>query len=275
MTQNPGQWVDHSIHVDNPWLSNDGPVKVFELVDPAPGMSIRSFHLYWRNHHSPHVMNVTGFSQYIRKYSSTHRLPTTELVFPLTWSKCPYEGLAELTLDSVDELNRLFAHPAYAELIADDEARFIGDIEIAFMKHRTLFDSDPDLTETNLVKLVFLLSASEALDRNGFHLAVVDHARRLIEYAAPLRAATAHRLAEPSGIVGMPEPSFDATIELWFNSIPAAQELLLSQATTDSFDHNPFAQRAKTRVFLGRLQIIHDELSFQGTSMQPLSFSWK
>jgi hypothetical protein len=72
---NPGPWVDPERREAQPWLTHDGIVKFFEFPVRIPTMSHRAFHLYWQRHHSPNVMNVTGFAQFMRKYNSGHRFP--------------------------------------------------------------------------------------------------------------------------------------------------------------------------------------------------------
>jgi len=73
---NPGPWVDYEAVEAEVWKSQLGIIKLIEFPVRNPKMSRRAFHLYWQKHHSPHVMNLTSFAQFIRKYNSGHGAAT-------------------------------------------------------------------------------------------------------------------------------------------------------------------------------------------------------
>ena len=73
------------------------------LLRRKPGMSEEEFHQYWQEAHGPLVMSVTEFSRYFRKYIQSHTLQDLSAFFP-PQAIPPYDGIAEVWFESVDEL---------------------------------------------------------------------------------------------------------------------------------------------------------------------------
>lgn len=93
----PGPLADYEAREQTPWSGNDGIVKFIEFPVRLPTMSRRAFHVYWMRHHSPHVMNVTPFSQFMRKYSTGHVYPEPVAGLPAHYRQTtPSEGAAEV-----------------------------------------------------------------------------------------------------------------------------------------------------------------------------------
>ncbi len=273
----PGPRLEPPKNEPRPWAANTGQIKLLELVAPASGLSARDFHLYWRNHHSPHVMRVAAFSQFIRKYLCAHRLPAHDLSLPFAWIQSPAEGVAEVWLDSVEEAGRWFSHPAYAELIAPDEARFLcsdGGVEVTLMKVETIVDKDADLAETGMIKLYLLGHRPDDMPRDRFHAACSAHAAMIAQQTDFVRLAVSHRLSEPIGLDGWPPSKIDVAFEFWFPDQGGAIEFLLkNQASMIAAEKN-LLRPGGSRLVIGVLHAVHDEMSFQPTTTQPLPLVW-
>ena len=131
---NPGPWVDPERIDPEPWRTQDGIVKFLEFPVRLPAMSSRAFHLYWQKHHSANVMNITAFAQFMRKYNSGHRYPETPPGLPAHYDAgTPFEGAAEVWVNSLGEVGDWLGNPLYEQLIRPDELRFIsqeGAVEI-------------------------------------------------------------------------------------------------------------------------------------------------
>ena len=81
-------------------------------------MSRRAFHLYWQRHHSPHVMNATPFSQFMRKYMTGHVYPEDIIGLPIHFARTPqFEGAGEVWINGVEEAAKWLSNPLYAELL--------------------------------------------------------------------------------------------------------------------------------------------------------------
>ena len=279
----PGPWVDPEAKDVEPWASSDGIVKFFEFPARIPQMSHRAFHLYWQKHHSPNVMNVTGFAQFMRKYNTGHRFPEPTAGLPAHYRQdAPYEGAAEVWINSWREVGDWLSHPLYDALIRPDEPRFIAQTAdtIQFVtREERLLETDPDLREDGLVKLYLLLRAKPGLERPAFHRALSAHARRLRDLPAARaglrKLGVSHRLPDPCPIEGMPAGDVDAGCERWCDdrarlrrhfTDPEVQALVKQEAA--------FADQEATRALVARMRVVHDEFSFQPSTTQPLPFGW-
>lgn len=277
----PGGWIDPDVEAAQPWLSAEGIVKFFEFPVRIPEMSHRAFHLYWQKHHSPNVMNVTPFAQYMRKYLSTHVWSEADTGVPARYSQAhPFEGAAEVWLNRWQEVGNWLSHPLYASLIQPDEPRFIaqdGRTIVLVTREERIFDSDPDLDENGRVKLYILLRPRTGLAREAAHAAISTHFRRLLDIADNrlLRLVVSHKLPNPNPIEGLPETDVIAVAELLFAS-RADMRALLAQpeyATLADAEGN-FLDVNATQAVIAKVRVVHDEFSFQPSVTQPLRFDW-
>lgn len=258
-------------------------VKFMEFPVRLPALSRRDFHLYWQRHHSPHVMNVTPFAQYIRKYMSAHVWPGATPGLPAHYGvPDAYEGASELWLNSLADVGDWLGHPLYAELIQPDEVRFLlqdGSGAFIIAREERIHVPDEDLAESNLTKLYLLVKRRPGLDPDAGHAAISAHAQRFV--ASPgLRArvrklTVSHKLAGP-----LPEgfvlADIDAVLELWFDDRAALAAFFQEpDYLTLVAPHEVQAMDAGAiRAVVGKLRVIHDEYSFQPTTTQPFPFSW-
>jgi hypothetical protein len=279
----PGPWIDPDSRDDEPWSHAGGIVKFLEFPVRISAMSRRAFHLYWQRHHSPHVMNATPFSQFMRKYMTAHvctdrveGLPGHLLPAPL------FEGAAEVWINGVDEAGNWLGHPLYAELIQPDEPRFIyngGGVEVLMVKEQRLYDPDRDLAENNLTKLYMLGGRHARLERDPFHRAVAELGRKIVAQPALRgllrRLVVSHRLCDPYPD-WLPPTRIDAVLELWFEGLDDLRRFFAEPAYRSAI--HPLEDAAfdgsSLRAFAARLHVVHDEFSFQPTTMQPLPFNW-
>jgi EthD domain len=274
----PGPWVDHEAIVAEPWSSQAGIVKFIEFPVRRPDMSRRAFHLYWQRHHSPHVMNATGFAQFMRKYLTAH-VYMRELVdlsdrFP---TDPRLEGVGEVWLNSLEDATAWLSHPLYGELIAPDEANFIdasGGVAVLVTKEERLHDDDPDLVETGLTKLYVTARRNPRLGRDEFHRAISEVGRTVVKSSRGLlrRFVISHRLPDPYPD-WLPPSEMDAVFELWFESRETLQRFLSAREIFPAGETGLFDASGLMGI-VTRLQVVHDEFSFQPTVMQPGVFRW-
>lgn len=280
----PGPWVDPERVEPQPWLHNDGIVKLMEFPVRHPAMSRRAFHLYWQRHHSPSVMNVTAFSQFMRKYTTAHVLPEIPGLLPSRLQATAFEGVSEVWINRLEEVGIWLSHPLYGELIRPDEPRFIrqdGGGEFVVVKEERLHEPERDLVESGLTKVYVLMSRRPAdLEHDAFHSALSAFGHRFIERPAlrkPLRKfVLSHRLRDPlpEGLVFSP---IDAVAELWFDTsddaVHGCSEWV--RLLRDPVRAAPLIAAAELRVLAAKVHVVHDEFSFQPSTMQPLPFEWR
>lgn len=280
--KNPGPWVDPERVEAKPWKTQSGIVKFFEFPVPITGMSPRAFHLYWQKHHSPHAMHVTAFSQFMRKYNSTHKYPGDPVRFPERYAPMQRaEGAAEVWVNSLSEVGDWLGNPLYPELIQPDEPRFIaqdGSAEVIIAKEERLYKVDPDLVE-NLKTKVYLLGRRPAgADYDTFHAAASAHARRIHEHPALgchlIQLVLSHKLREPLPLEGMALADIDVVFELWFDSIASANAFFVEPQDAIAEQEAELFGGQPLRALAVRVRVVHDEFSFQPSTTQPLPFSW-
>jgi EthD domain len=280
----PGPWVDHEAETEAPWLGHDGIVKFIELPVRKAALSRRAFHLYWQRHHSPHVMNATGFSQFMRKYVTNHVYASHPDVLPAGVLIPPrFEGVGEVWLNSLDDATAWLGHPLYAELIAPDETRFIdanGDGEVLVAREERLHDTDPDLAETGLTRVHMMVRKREDLSRDEFHRAVSGFGSALLEHPDLRRLlrrfVISHRLNDPYPD-WLPPTVIDAVLQFCFDDRSCARRFFAqaSYLVAASQRLDPVLQPATLRGMVTRMLVVHDEFSFQSTTMQSRAFDWR
>lgn len=280
----PGPWVDPETREAQPWLTHDGIVKFVEFPVRIDAMSHRAFHLYWQRHHSPNVMNVTGFAQFMRKYNSGHRFPEATSGLPAHYrQETVLEGAAEVWVNSWREVATWLGHPLYAELVQPDEPRFIaqdGRVVMMVGKEEHIHAPDPDMIENGRVKLYVLLTRKPGMDAGSFHAMLSTHCKAIAASqtltAALRKLVITHRLADPTPLDFLPATSIDAVVEYWFDT---RRELTTFFATPEMVQdflkaEQGFTDAAQTRAVVSRMRVVHDEFSFQPSTTQPLPFSW-
>ena len=281
----PGPWVDPEIREPEPWRSHEGIVKLLEFPVRIAAMSHRAFHLYWQRHHSPHAMNVTGFSQFMRKYNSGHVFPTPAVGLPAHYRQdSPFEGASEVWINGWREVSAWLDHPLYAELLQPDEARFIaqdGRGKVVVTKEEHLYESDPDMHENGRVKLYLQVTRKAGLERDAFHRALSDHGKTILrrpDLKALLRKLViSHRLPDRNPLDFLPESGLNAVGEFWFDSRAELARFFRHPDYWSVIQPNEsvFADVTSLYGVVAKMRVVHDEFSFQPSTTQPIPFDWR
>jgi uncharacterized protein (TIGR02118 family) len=98
-------------------------VKVSVILKRKSGMSSEEFRRYWREVHGPLLLKQRSLMRHIRKYVQCHSIADVFADVPLVSSQ--FDGIAEMWGDSVDDVRRGLAEPAYLDVIRPDEERFL------------------------------------------------------------------------------------------------------------------------------------------------------
>ena len=98
-------------------------VKLFAVLRRRPGMSVEEFVAHWRDRHGPLIADEPSLARHIVRYEQ-HVRHRPE---PLSGTE-DVDGVAVQWFTSMDAFVAFMSEPAYSELIAPDERRFL-DLE--------------------------------------------------------------------------------------------------------------------------------------------------
>ena len=279
---NPGPWVDYEAVEAEVWKSQLGIIKLIEFPVRNPKMSRRAFHLYWQKHHSPHVMNLTSFAQFIRKYNSGHAQNRPLEQLPDRYiQETSYEGASELWLDGLEELEKWFGQPIYEDLIHHDEQRFLSqEGEGAFMltREERLYEPDIDMDENLKTKVYLLLKGKAESSYQSLHAGASEHGRLIL--AQPTLKAYLRKVAISHALIpphpeGIELSDVDVVFEFWFDDVESAEQFFQQEDyRTVIMDHESSCfDVSLAKIVAEKMRVVHDEFSFQPSVTQPLPFN--
>lgn len=206
-------------------------IKGIALVAKKAGMADDSFHRYWRDVHGPIALRISA----LRRYVQSHRLPT-----PLPgFEHVPYDGVAEVWFDRLEDLTGMPRNPEYVEGAQADEPNFIDTAKLAFLATRehVVIEGPPIARDTAWIKAIFLLRRRADMTVAAFQdYWLTGHAPQIPRDAGVLRYVQCHQLPETyaQGV-----PAYDGMAELWFESMdsflrywtsPRIQEIFAADA---------------------------------------------
>ena len=149
--------------------------------------------------------------------------------------------------------------------------------EKALAREEKFHSPAADLTENGLTKLYLLLKRLPGTTPEQASGKIRELASRWLAQPSLLQRLrkfmVSHALHEnlPEGF---PLPSFDVVVELWFDSPDALAECFADEAYLERIA--PLEAECfdlyLARALVGRLQVIHDEYSFQPSTTQPFGF---
>lgn len=103
-------------------------VKLFAVLRRRQGMSTEEFVEHWRDHHGPLIASEPTLARHLVRYEQhvRHR--------PDALSGTPdVDGVAVQWFASIDDFAAFLGEPAYAELVAPDEVRFLDMDRVEFV----------------------------------------------------------------------------------------------------------------------------------------------
>ncbi len=110
-------------------------VKMFAILRRKPGLSPEEFVAHWRDHHGPLIRDTPELARHIVRYEQ-HVRHRPEGVGaepnPLAGTQ-DVDGVAVQWFESIDDFAGFISEPAYPELVAPDEQRFIDMSRIEFL----------------------------------------------------------------------------------------------------------------------------------------------
>ncbi len=116
-------------------------VKLFALLRRNPDMTTEEFVAHWRDRHGPLIKNEPLLARHIVRYEQHVRHRGDALS-----GNEGLDGVAVQWFNSIDDFVGFMSEPAYANLIAPDEQRFLdmSAIEFIVTEEPTVIIGDPE-----------------------------------------------------------------------------------------------------------------------------------
>ena len=94
-------------------------VKAFWFLKRRPEMSPDDFHRYWREQHGPLFCNAAPARRYVTRYEQNHATPGNHALSGDDYDE--YDGVSIMWFRSVEDLQAMFADPAFAHVLDDGD----------------------------------------------------------------------------------------------------------------------------------------------------------
>ena len=184
------------------------------FISRRPDLSREQFFSYWRK---KHPRAVPERIPQIKRYVQSHGLLDPP-------GDSPYEGIAELWIESLDELQALVASPQMAALIKD-ELNFIDREHVEYLTTSDVVVLDGPRTP-GMVKGVWPNKRKAGMSVAEFRRYWAEvHAPMALKLPGLRRYERSETLDE---LYQLAEPRWDGVAQLWFDDVAAAQRFLQS-----------------------------------------------
>ena len=174
------------------------------------------FHRYWSENHAPIVTRI----KQLRMYTQSHRIPVQA-------TNSPYDGEAEVLIDSLEALAQLRASREYLEGALADERNFIDLKRVEWMA-----TSDHAIVEgpvgDAMVKGVWQLKRKPGMGLDEFRRYWIEVHGALGAKLPGIRRYVQSHLVDEAYLYA--EPRYDGVAQLWFDSIDALRSAFDSPA---------------------------------------------
>lgn len=97
-------------------------VKAFWFLKRRPEMSPDEFHRYWREQHGPLFCSTAPTLRYVTRYEQNHAATENHALTGDDHEE--YDGVSIMWFRSVEDMQAMFADPAFAPVLEDGE-RFL------------------------------------------------------------------------------------------------------------------------------------------------------
>ncbi|HKV53267.1 MAG TPA: EthD family reductase [Candidatus Binataceae bacterium] len=201
------------------------------------------FHRYWRENHAP---IVTAIKQ-LRMYVQSHRIQ-------LSGTNSPYDGEAEVLVDSLEALAALRTSREYREGALADERNFIDLTRVEWMvTNDHVIAGNP--AEPGWVKGVWQLRRKPGMSLDEFRRYWIEVHGALGLKLPGLRRYVQSHLIDDAYIYA--EPGHDGVAQLWFDSIEALHAAFDSPAGKAlSADGANFIEPSALRYFVAQEHLV-------------------
>jgi uncharacterized protein (TIGR02118 family) len=218
-------------------------IHVHYFITRKPGMDETEFHRYWRETHGPIAAKI----RQNRRYVQSHRIPAPN-------SNSPYDGEAEVMLDSLDAFAALRRSPEYLNGALADERNFIDLARVEWMATQDhVINEGP--AGAGLIKGVWQFRRKPGMTLAAFRKHWIEvHGPIALKMTGVGRYVQSHLIDEAYLYA---EPRFDGIAQLWFPNAEAFAAAFNSPAGKELLeDGHKFIETDTMRFFMAQEHVV-------------------
>jgi uncharacterized protein (TIGR02118 family) len=218
-------------------------IHIHYFITRKPGMDEAEFYRYWRETHGP----IAGKIPQFRRYVQSHRIPAPN-------SNSPYDGEAEVMVDSLEALAALRRSPEYLDGALVDERNFIDLGRVAWLATQDhVINEGP--SGAGLIKGVWQFRRKPGMTLGEFRKHWLGvHGPLALKMPGVGRYVQSHLVDEAYLYA---EPRFDGVAQLWFPSAEAFTAAFGSPAGKElRADGLKFIDTDRARFFMAQEHVV-------------------
>jgi uncharacterized protein (TIGR02118 family) len=221
-------------------------IHIHYFITRLEKLSNAEFHNYWRDTHGP----IAGQIPQLHRYVQSHRIQAAGAV----GAESPYDGEAEVLIDSTDAFAELRKSKEYLEGALADERNFIDLRRVEWMAttDHVIIDGP---TGAKLIKGVWQLKRLPGMPLDEFRKYWIEVHGAMGHHLPGVRRYVQSHLIDDAYLYAT--PLYDGVAQLWFdnpNAMRAAFESPAGQAMAD--DGAKFLDMPFTRNFVAREHVV-------------------
>lgn len=191
-------------------------IHIHYFITRKPGLGDADFHRYWRETHGPIAARIPQ----LRMYTQSHRIP-------MPGTNSPYDGEAEVLVDSLEALAQLRNSREYVDGALADERNFIDLSRVEWMATRDHVIVEGPCGGT-MVKGVWQLKRKPGMALDEFRRYWIEVHGALGAKMPGIRRYVQSHLVDEAYLYA--EPRHDGVAQLWFDNIDALRSAFDSPA---------------------------------------------
>jgi len=184
-------------------------VKVIEVVRRRPGMSVEDFQDYWLNTHGPIVSRLPGMQRYVQSHARLGGYRKGDL---------PFDGIAEVSFASKQELAAIASTPEFAAAKADEPNFIDTDALVEIVVDDVVIKDGP--IPADAIKNVEFVHLSTAMTPEDAH-AYWSGTHGPIAASIPTMSRYVQSHIRMGAYRGAARPRFDGVALTWWDGIDA------------------------------------------------------
>jgi uncharacterized protein (TIGR02118 family) len=221
-------------------------IHIHYFITRLAKLSDGGFHRYWRETHGPIVTPI----KQLRRYVQSHRIAVPGHV----GSDSPYDGVAEVLVDSLAALDELRKSKEYLDGALADERNFIDLRRVEWMATQDHVIVDGSVSP-NMVKGIWQLKRKTGMALDEFRRYWIEVHGAMGHKVPGFRRYVQSHLVDEAYIYATPQ--YDGVVNIWFDSPDAMAAAFASpEGKAMAADGAEFLDMSFTRIFVAQELVV-------------------